>query len=1574
MLEANAGTLVIGANAIISGTATVTIENGGLADFVGNPAHTLTLNAAFSTGGGTLELDDLQHYGGTISGFNASDKIDLTDLTYSTSETDVWNSATDTLTIYNGTQNSSLIFSGSYNQNSFALSDVSGYTEVLSNPGGVGQPQASVSGLDSAGNAVAGDSVTVNFSDTGNGNPGSINYTWLENGQVVQDGASDVFTPGAADVGKVLDVVVGFGSEQITAVAGTVATPPVVGFIPADFIPTYLSFNGNNYASGPLATTQVGNGANDGVTLAGWVEWNGQSNSGNQGQVLFYNGSTSDAGSGVFGNVTANGLDLQILVGGVTEDDTGVTLSAGQWYDVALTHVNGGYTLYVDGVAEHTFQAGANNIPGPASKPDSTLIGGDAGGEGFTGSISDVSVWNTALTQSQVQALESTSLSGSETGLAAYYPLSDGSGTTAADLVNNAGNLSLSGSPAWVTNSLTTNANTSLTLNGLTVTDPDAGSNPISVTLDASHGTLSFGGATGVTESGGGNTGLPLILTGTLAAIDAALGSGVNYTPTTGYSGSDTISVTAHSGAANSNTATVNINVEPDAPSPVMSFTTIDDPGATATYAYGINNAGQIVGEATANPNNEVGWEYSAGNFTAIGVVGDQDNGARGINNLGEVVGSDSPVRSTPRYGLVDIDGTDTQINLPPGVSSGANGVNDAGVVVGQSYLHTDTVSGITPVYTGYIDDNGTVTYLNAPGTLTANGYTAANGINNVGQVVGDYETTYGSNEQGFLYNDSTYTTISDPLGVNGTVAEGINDNGVIVGFFTDASNKQHGFIDNNGVFTTIDNPLGVNGTSLNGINNAGEVVGNYVDANNVTHGFVANPTVTITVLTPSGLDFQGNHNPLAEMGSGAIQSGGSSTSFTIVDSADHVEFVLDGNNFTYGSADGGITLTGGTLTSFHEFTDTGTALADFTGLLVNAATWIADVQLAAGGNHTAIDAVTSTFAYNFVGGSGPDTFGSAGHADTLSGTGTDVFDGGGAPAGSHDTLTGGAGSTFVFQQGYGALTITNFDQANGTFDATEADQIQLNGLTAPQNVSYASGNAMLDFGNGDVVTLLHVTQTEYEALGGTEFSTGGNGGNGGGNNNGPVIDNANNTFSYTGAPVVLDHSISVVDTTGTVTSVDAWISSGAQTGDALTINGNTDGTLTDSDGSTIHYHFDGNAIDLEEGSGSSGIPTLDDFNAALQLIQFSPGAADGARTVTWAAHEAVNTSPTVTTTIDVGPVLNSFTLTVSQGGTDVLTPGDFSVTHAQSTDFYSVQNAVGGEFEVFNGTNWVAATTGGFNDTQIAAGQVEFVQDGTATVPNFSISVGDGTGNVSPAISPTVNFTPTETVADGATYTISAPSAEAVFFAGGTGILDLVHPSTFTGTISNFTGTAANLSSSDAIDLVGFNAADTTVTSAVYAVSNDTGTTAVTVTDGSGDGLSTVLYFSGNDPASMFRIGSSSDGAYVFDPPATVTQAPAATSTIVVSGPNQILTGNAASDTFAFNFTGVGQTTVTDFHPATDTLEFSHQLFANLQAALNATHDDGHGNTVVALDAHDTITLNGVLKAQLQASDFHFV
>ena len=93
---------------------------------------------------------------------------------------------------------------------------------------------------------------------------------------------------------------------------------------------------------------------------------------------------------------------------------------------------------------------------------------------------------------------------------------------------------------------------------------------------------------------------------------------------------------------------------------------------------------------------------------------------------------------------------------------------------------------------------------------------------------------------------------------------------------------------------------------------------------------------------------------------------------------------------------------------------------------------------------------------------------------------------------------------------------------------------------------------------------------------------------------------------------------------------------------------------------------------------------------------------------------------------------------------------------------------------------------------------------------------------------------------------------------------------------------------------------------------------------------------------------------------------------TIVASAPDETLTGHVGRDTFVFNFTGVGHDTVTDFHPGTDTLQFGSAIFATAQAALNATLDDGAGNTVISLDSHDTITLTGVLKAQLQAADFH--
>src|SRR5438270_711057 len=89
---------------------------------------------------------------------------------------------------------------------------------------------------------------------------------------------------------------------------------------------------------------------------------------------------------------------------------------------------------------------------------------------------------------------------------------------------------------------------------------------------------------------------------------------------------------------------------------------------------------------------------------------------------------------------------------------------------------------------------------------------TAANGINDTGQIVGWYEDGSGGLHS-FLYSGGTYTTLDDPLATatthGGTVAQGINASGQIVGFYASKTDTDHGFLYSGGIYTAIDDPLG---------------------------------------------------------------------------------------------------------------------------------------------------------------------------------------------------------------------------------------------------------------------------------------------------------------------------------------------------------------------------------------------------------------------------------------------------------------------------------------------------------------------------------------------------------------------------------------------------------------------------------------------------------------------------------------------------------------------------------------------------------------------------------------------
>ena len=69
-----------------------------------------------------------------------------------------------------------------------------------------------------------------------------------------------------------------------------------------------------------------------------------------------------------------------------------------------------------------------------------------------------------------------------------------------------------------------------------------------------------------------------------------------------------------------------------------------------------------------------------------------------------------------------------------------------------------------------------------------------------------------------------SYETI-DPPGSTYSLAEGINDQGQIVGFFQNSNGQEYGFLDSGGTYTTIEFPGSVE-TVPRAINDKGQIVG----------------------------------------------------------------------------------------------------------------------------------------------------------------------------------------------------------------------------------------------------------------------------------------------------------------------------------------------------------------------------------------------------------------------------------------------------------------------------------------------------------------------------------------------------------------------------------------------------------------------------------------------------------------------------------------------------------------------------------------------------------------------------
>jgi len=117
-------------------------------------------------------------------------------------------------------------------------------------------------------------------------------------------------------------------------------------------------------------------------------------------------------------------------------DKIGVTYNPDEWVHIAMVHSNGILRVYKNGVEVGSVASGMTLQPTTGAHPILHLggiISNATNNWTFQGRLDEVQIWNTARTASEIQQYMYQPLIGSESGLAAYYRMSDGAGTILTD-------------------------------------------------------------------------------------------------------------------------------------------------------------------------------------------------------------------------------------------------------------------------------------------------------------------------------------------------------------------------------------------------------------------------------------------------------------------------------------------------------------------------------------------------------------------------------------------------------------------------------------------------------------------------------------------------------------------------------------------------------------------------------------------------------------------------------------------------------------------------------------------------------------------------------------------------------------------------------------------------------------------------------------------------------------------------------------------------------------------------------------------------------------------------------------
>ena len=246
-----------------------------------------------------------------------------------------------------------------------------------------------------------------------------------------------------------------------------------------------------------------------------------------------------------------------------------------------------------------------------------------------------------------------------------------------------------------------------------------------------------------------------------------------------------------------------------------LEFDLIDiDPQGTDSYAYGINNDGQIAGRSRTAGGEDHAFLWQIEGCTP----GPQGNCVKDLGTLG-------------------------------GGYSVAYAINSADKVVGQSL----TGSGVYQAFL-WSEQDGKEKMEDLGQTLESK-TSVANAINNAGQIVGNYIPAGSGSAQAFLLTPEIKNDLGT-LGGGFSSASAINSNGQVVGVSTNGEKNDHAFlwkqVDGKGVMQDL-GTLGGDISSANAINDEGQVVGGSETANGEYHAFLWKEGVMLDLGTLGG-------------------------------------------------------------------------------------------------------------------------------------------------------------------------------------------------------------------------------------------------------------------------------------------------------------------------------------------------------------------------------------------------------------------------------------------------------------------------------------------------------------------------------------------------------------------------------------------------------------------------------------------------------------------------------------------------------------------------------------------------